>query len=355
MLKKILVLLSILLYTSCAYSNSKTEYSQDQLDKIIESLKVEQDQKLKDAYKLGHFHGVTQIEREYDMELYRRNSGELKFKNYIVAMQIKELPRHEVLLYKTYGFSEGLRPITTDNELLVFESYDRLADALYLLDNVLYKSYFDKADQKLNIIDNTKQEVKYAYERYINKKLLDAMENNMKQKVKGQVVVIDKTQINKFKKPTIEEKLLKINDKKIKPIRNKPNVIITRENVQEQKNAMKKELKSPKLKTIEDIPKPKPLEKKKKKVSKSKSDKKAEKEIFKFKTIATTEYFFYSASFPGYDKRFLEKEFLSKGYKEKGLVFSYKNIITSDDDTKYIKVLNKNIFMDLDDVELLKK
>ena len=175
------------------------------------------EEKMRKAYELGHFHGVTQVTREFDLELFNRFKGGLDFQQWIVAIKIDNLPIHQILLYKTYALSEGLAPVTTSNNLLVFASYKRETDANYLLNEVLRPGYFTKggANEKVFVINN-KAKHKYIYAPFIYNQLLESMETDVKSKVKTKVYILNSSPKKVIKKKVIKKKIKKKADKYFK-------------------------------------------------------------------------------------------------------------------------------------------
>lgn len=261
------------------------------------------DEKLRKAYELGHFHGVTQVSREFDLEMFNKYKGGLELKRYLVAMDITKIPIHKILLYKTYALSEGLSPITTKNSLLIFASFKRKVDAEYLVNGVLNPGYFGANDTtKIMVIDNVAGE-KYSYAPFVYNELMGKMEKDIKDKVKAKVFVLN---------PNISDKVV------VKP---------------------------KKMKRAAPIKKSKPLDKKYFQI-------KYKIPYYEFKVGTAKELRnILKKDIPFNEDRLIEKGYLTNISKK----YAFLNTAISKDDIRYVKVLNKNIWVELEDVKVLTK
>lgn len=261
------------------------------------------DEKLRQAYELGHFHGVTQVSREFDLEMFNKYKGGLDLKRYLVAMDIRKIPIHKILLYKTYALSEGLSPITTTNNLLIFASFKRKVDAEYLVNGVLNPGYFGANDKtKIMVIDNVAGE-KYSYAPFVYNELMGKMEKEIKDKVKAKVFVLNP-------------------------------------NIQEPKEERTKK------------PTPAPVKKSEPIIDKKYFQIKYKVPYYEFKVGTSKEL----RNILKKDVQFSEDRLTEKGYlTDISKKYEFLNTAISKDNIRYVKILNKNMWVELEDVKVLDK
>jgi len=247
--------------------------------------------KIIEAYKTGHQQGVNQIEREFDLQGWKEEK--INPKKYIVSLDISNIPQNEILLYKNYAFFEGLLPITADSptkSVIIFASYNRRVDAQSLANELNKKIPLVKYVVKVDL----KEDGKYVKKPFIYKYLFDKMLKEIKNSVKGKVYIV------KEKVPT-------------KPI----------------------------VKVV------KVKEKKKKK---STLVKKTYQPMYaKIRAFSYEGTYLKYASKKWKDKKFVFKKFISKDKK----IISYNTVVTLKGQ-KYVKVANKNLYVEEDYVKQIK-
>jgi hypothetical protein len=141
------------------------------------------------VYENGFHHGINCIEREF--QLYGKSGDIIKFKSYMVLMNIASLSRESILIYKNYAYEEGLVPVSIDTEKLVFKSFDRRADAEYLANKILNKKYMDSNNKVFVKHNNPNQE--YRRGKFIYSEIFDKMRERMEKEVEGKVFITNGT------------------------------------------------------------------------------------------------------------------------------------------------------------------
>ncbi|HIP11105.1 MAG TPA: hypothetical protein EYG73_00165 [Arcobacter sp.] len=141
------------------------------------------------VYEDGFHHGINCIEREF--QLYGKSGDVVKFKSYMVLMNIASLSRESILIYKNYAYEEGLVPVSIDTEKLVFKSFDRRADAEYLANKILNKKYMG-SDNKVTIKHNNPNQ-EYRRGKFIYSEIFDKMRERMEKEVEGKVFITNGT------------------------------------------------------------------------------------------------------------------------------------------------------------------
>lgn len=204
-MKKTIILFG--LASSLALSSPYTGYAEDNAPSKI--------------YENGFFHGINCIEREFEMQL--KGGKDIVFEGkYLVVMPTKSLPKEQILIYKNYGYLEGMMPVTIEDGYIVFKALDREADAKYLVDEILNAKYF-KGDDRATIINNAKPT--YRKSDFIYGKILDNVKIAVEKSLQTQVYVVDlnediKTPISlpkteKALKPIVKKKVNKQEVKKV--------------------------------------------------------------------------------------------------------------------------------------------
>jgi hypothetical protein len=273
-------------------------------------------EQLLQAYELGHYHGINQLEREFMQEGVEKIK--VDFKKYMVVLEISNLPIHKIFLLKNYGYLEGVTPITLTNNKLVFKSFNRKADAEYLA-NVLNQNY--KLEKSINktatVIENDINETYYKAP-FIYKGILENMLEKVKSKVKGKVFIVDKAELEKQEEAqkSVKQDLF-IEPKQDKEIEEPEKVVEAPK--KEEKKVIKKEIKPMYFSS-------------------------------KYNIKALT----YMGDFYGYNsKKWEDKDFVEMGMtmtpEQK---YRYQNIITTKDGTRIVKVYNKNIWLNVEDTNI---
>lgn len=260
--------------------------------------------KIRKAYKLGAFHIISELNRNIEQQGYEKST--IKLKKYIVAMKLTaDMSTVDMLLLQRMAYSEGLTPIFTKGNF-IFDSFDKKADAKYLQNDILKKSYFRNEPKSIIIIENLNNK-DFEKQAFLYKKLYTKIENEIKSKYKGNVVIIeDSMKVEEVKKPIVA--------KNTPPKPKKP-----------KKKAKKHERVTPPTKHFK--------------------IKSSLKEIVFYKNkkgVVTVRYTHNIADM-------IE----AKRIPNKNLKYSYKNVATTDVGTKFIKVLNQPYFVDIQDVEIV--
>jgi len=94
------------------------------------------------SFEQGFSTAINAMERELTLTL----SGLYLFEidnNYIVYLDIGNMPREHILIAKNYMIKEGFFPITTKN-MLIIDGVDRVVDAKNIIKQVKYKYFRNK-------------------------------------------------------------------------------------------------------------------------------------------------------------------------------------------------------------------
>lgn len=151
---------------------------------------------LEKAYMLGAFHALEQQQRNFKVQ--GLGKDKIEFNKYIVALDITALPTYKLMIYQQIGYSESLTPVIINDKYLVFASYERKADAVYLQDKVLNSFHFKNKNEKTIIIENDNPN-SWFKSAFVQKELFDTLMNEANKKVKGKVYVVkeDNTELDK--------------------------------------------------------------------------------------------------------------------------------------------------------------
>jgi len=289
--------------------------------------------KIINAYKLGAFHIISELDRNIGQQGYEETS--IRLKKYIVAKTIDDsFSTVDLLLLQRMAYSEGLTPLFIKG-YFVFDSFDRKADAEYLLNDILKKSYFAKDNKTIQIIDNS-QNNEYFKKAFLYKKLYDKLMQEVKSKYEGKVVVIEK----------VKQEVINIpRNMDVRPIvESKP--------LEEKVEAKK---------TDKDLKNGKVVEKTDSEIKKNVVEKKkeAQPEVktrhFRFKPSLNQVVFYKSnGGIMNYKRVYKIAEMEAvKTSKNDNSKYEFQNIVNTDVGTQFIKVLNKLYFVDINDVEIL--
>lgn len=273
------------------------------------------------AYELGHYHGINQLEREFKQSISNENN-KIQFKNFMVIINVSDIPAHQIFLLKNYGLLEGVNPVTLTNNMLVFNSFDRKADALYLT-NILNKNYrLEKDNRKVEIYANEDVNKEYEKAPFIYRSLFQTMIDRMKEEVKGKVYV--QQPILSVKETAMPTRILSRKPDP-EPIKTTSTIV---ERIEKNEASMNKD--SQIKNEVEN------------------------KRIFTPKYTKVTA-LTYDAPLEKFDsKNWKESLFKDANLKfNKGEKLASANTIKTDRGVTYIKILDKNLWVDMEDVTLI--
>ncbi|CAA6799828.1 MAG: Unknown protein [uncultured Sulfurovum sp.] len=296
MIKKKIVISSFLLLlylTNVLVASEYTGYSSDNNLEMNTNSKTQ-------VYENGFHHGINCIEREF--QLYGKSGDVIRFKSYMVLMNIASLSRESILIYKNYAYEEGLVPVSIDTEKLVFKSFDRRADAEYLANKILNKKYMGNDNKVIIKHNNPNQE--YRRGKFIYSEIFDKMRESMEKEVEGKVFITDGTYMSPVYSATSYAQTYPLQTYDVEPILEKKVV----------------------SKVIKTVKKKKPIKKVIKKKKRYFSIKHSKAELFK------------------YDQ---DKKLISAGFIDSGIKRIYK-ITQKIDGVFYVRY--KKFFIELDDV-----
>jgi len=261
------------------------------------------DSRIIEAYKNGHQQGVNQIEREFDLQGYEEST--IIPKQYIVKLNIDNIPQNEILLYKNYAFFEGLLPVTVktpSENAIIFASYNREVDAQALADGLNQK--IPLADYKITV--SQKEEGEYVKKPFIYKYLFDKMLKEIKDSVEGKVFFVKE----KVSAKTVE--------KEVEPPK--------------RAQEPKKEKATPKIKPKTELT-----------------------QKFFVPKYPKVRAFSYEKTWHSYDsKQWDDNNFKFAKFFTKDDKISNYNTITTKNGVEYIKVEDKNLFIEIDYVDEIK-
>lgn len=161
------------------YSNAiASEYSGYSNDKKVK------ENKQATVYENGFHHGINCVEREF--KFYQKRGEKVKFKRWMVYMDIASLPREEILIYKNYAYEEGMLPVSIEGEKLVFKSFDRKADAEYLATVVLSK--YISNTHRIKIKNNNPMS-NYRIGNFIYSEIFEKIKASLAKEVIGKVFI----------------------------------------------------------------------------------------------------------------------------------------------------------------------
>jgi len=295
-LKLIFLILYLVVGTSSIYANN---------------VNLRKDE-IKKAYELGAFHTVGQMNRNIKIQGWEEES--IKFEKYMVTLQLDKQPTYRILAYLRYGYTEGVTPVITTSKQIVFGSYENEADALYLKE-LLNKTYFKYEINQCKITNNLQNKI-YKKAPFLYKNMYFLMKKELKEKLDAQVYVVDKNEDlqKKYEKLKIDYKnqVLAYDklEKKYKKLSKKNKQNIKKDELIRYFKIKEKYEKIEKLKSLE--------------------------------------------GFPGYKHKFDPDKFISAGfYDQKNKKYKFKKFIYTTTGDKFIKVYNKVIYVDANDVEII--
>lgn len=166
--------ISVILISSLCFANNETS-SEDNLQK---------------AYMLGAFHSLEQLTRNFKVQ--GMNKDKIEFNKFIVALDIQNMPTYKLMVYQQIGYSEALTPVVVNDKYLVFGSYERKADAIYLQEKVLNSFHFKSKDEKAVIIENSNPN-SWFKSQFVQKELFDTLIAEANKNVKAKVFVVTET------------------------------------------------------------------------------------------------------------------------------------------------------------------
>ena len=273
---------------------------------------------IKRAYELGAFHTVGQMNRNIKIQGWEEES--IKFDNYMVTLEIEEQPTYRILSYLRYGYTEGVAPVITTSKKIVFASYEYEADAVFLRD-LLNKFYF-KNEKKQCVIYQNINNKEFRKAPFLYKDMYLLMKKELKQKLDAQVYVVDKN-----------EEL----EKQYKELKNEYEVL-SKKYKDESKNKVEKI--KPKEPELQKEPK---VHRNPLRYFKIKNG------YSKIETLKSLE------GFAGYDYKYDASKFISAGfYDEINNQYEFKKFVYTTTGDKFIKVYNKALYVDVNDVEIIK-
>lgn len=281
-------------------------------------------EELLQAYELGHYHGINQLEREFKQSM--NGVSKIQFKNYMVGIDVSDIPAHKIFLLKNYGYLEGVNPVTLTNNMLIFNSYERKADALYLME-ILNKNYkLDKADKHVDIIVNEDLSKEYDKAPFIYRSLFENMMEKIKEDVKAKVYVVEPiSRVKEAEMPTriMSRKPETTNDRSSSKAiverieKNETSLAQTKTKKEQSVQSEKQRAFTPKYESITALTYDAPLE--------SFTSKNWKESLFKDANVK-----------------------IKKGEK-----MMFANMVKTDSGVKYIKVLDKNLWVDAEDVSII--
>ena len=175
-IKKIgLTVVAVLSFYSNTMASEYTGYS---------NYKKVKENKQATVYENGFHHGINCVEREF--KLYKKRDESIKFKRWMVYMDISSLPREEILIYKNYAYEEGMLPVSIQGEKLVFKSFDRKADAEYLATSVLSK--YISNTHRIKIKSNNPMN-NYKIGNFIYSEIFEKIKASLAKEVVGKVFI----------------------------------------------------------------------------------------------------------------------------------------------------------------------
>lgn len=142
---------------------------------------------LEKAYMLGAFHTSEQLQRNFKVQ--GINKSKIQFNKFIVAIDISSLPTYKLLIYQQIGYTESLTPVVVNDKYLVFNSYERKADALYLQEKVLNSFHFKTKEEKAILLENNEPNSWYKSP-FVQKELFDVLVEEVNKNVKAKVYVV---------------------------------------------------------------------------------------------------------------------------------------------------------------------
>jgi hypothetical protein len=172
------VSLSVIVFLSLYSNVIASEYAGYSNDKKVK------ENKQATVYENGFHHGINCVEREF--KFYQKRGEKVKFKRWMVYMDISSLPREEILIYKNYAYEEGMIPVSIEGEKLVFKSFDREADASYLATVVLSKYISDT--HRIKIKKNNPMN-NYKIGNFIYSEIFEKIKASLAKEVIGKVFI----------------------------------------------------------------------------------------------------------------------------------------------------------------------
>lgn len=151
------------------------------------SLFASSETELENAYMLGYFHALEQQQRNFKVQ--GINKAKVSLNKYIVALDTSSLPTYKLLMYQQIGYTESLTPIIVNDKYMVFNSYERKADAIYLQDKVLNSFHFKTKEEKAIVIENDNPNGWFKSQ-FVQKGLFDTLLDEVNKNVKGKVYVV---------------------------------------------------------------------------------------------------------------------------------------------------------------------
>jgi hypothetical protein len=145
--------------------------------------------KLQSAYMMGAFHSLEQLSRNFKVQ--GMNKDKIEFNKYMVALDIQNMPTYKLMIYQQIGYQESLTPVVVNDKYLVFGSYDRKADAVYLQEKVLNSFHFKNKDEKTILIEN--ENSSWYKSQFVQKELFDTLIAEANKNVKAKVFVVEES------------------------------------------------------------------------------------------------------------------------------------------------------------------
>lgn len=290
------------------------------------------------AYELGAFHTITSIDRNIAIQGIEEES--IRFKDYLIVVPIEPLPTFKVLAIIRNAYSEGVTPIITKDKKLILSSKDKKADAQYIAD-IFNNNYFENEDFRAEVINN-KGNKEYKKAVFLYKPIYIKMLNDIKSRVKGKVLIVNKklSAEEQLEQKELKEKVLKLT--------------FEIEEYKIQNTQKDEEIKS--LSTLVKL-----LQKNKAKPLENLDLKKAKVVSQRVKTATIKDGV---SSIILYEDK-LSRKYMGKNYKydDESFMFSktilnnkqkfkYMNIVVTKDKVEYVKILNKNIYIEVNDLDL---
>lgn len=279
-------------------------------------------EKIINAYKLGAFHIISELDRNIGQQGYDEKA--VKLKKYIVVKKLDDsYSTVDLLLLQRMAYSEGLTPMFV-KKYFVFDSFDRKADAEYLLNGILKKSYFSKEHASLQIVDNSTNE-DYYKQAFLYKKMYDKLLNEIKNKYEGKVVVVEKTP----RQEIITSPIIEIKESEVKVV---PTVKMVEK--KEHEATKKQEVKEQKPKEVKQV---------------------TVTRHFRFKNnLKEVVFYKYSRGITNYKEEYKISAMQSeKTVQNKNQKYKFQNIVNTDVGNQFVKVLNELYFVDINDVEII--
>ncbi len=154
---------------------------------LSQQLQASPEGELEKAYMLGAFHSLEQLERNFRIQ--GINQERIDFNKFIVAVDVSTLATYKVLIYQQIGYTESLTPILVNDKYMVFNSYDRKADAIYLQEKILNSFHFKNKDEKAIILENNNPNGWFK-SKFVQNKLFDTLLAEVNKNVKAKVFVV---------------------------------------------------------------------------------------------------------------------------------------------------------------------